>query len=129
MVTPLRAYLALLVLLAVQRLFELALSRRNVRALRARGGIESGARHYPPMVAMHAVFFVACAAEASRIVRPPSLTLTAAALLVLAAAQGLRWWAILSLRERWTTSIVTLPGATPIVTGRIDYPPYSLPLT
>jgi methyltransferase len=70
---------------------------------------------------MHAVFFVACAAAAVRTVRPPSRALTVAALLVLAAAQGLRWWAILSLRERWTTSVVTLPSAAPIVTGPYRY--------
>jgi methyltransferase len=117
MVTPLRAYAVLLVLLAGQRLGELALSRRNVRRLRERGGIEAGARHYPPMVAMHALFFVACAIEAARAPAPPPAGLAAAALLVLLLAQGLRWWAILSLGDRWTTSIVTVPGEAPVVEG------------
>jgi methyltransferase len=42
------------------------------------------------------------------------------ALVALAAAllaQGLRWWAVVSLRGRWTTRIVVLPGATPVTGG------------
>lgn len=117
MVTPLRAYLGLLALLSVQRLAELVLSRRHERILLARGAVEAGSGHYPPMVAMHVLFLVACATEAVRAGQPPSTALAVGALLMLGAAQVVRWWAILSLGERWTTTILTLPGAAPIVTG------------
>lgn len=115
--TPLRAYLILLGLVAGQRLGELALSRRNERILRKRGAVEVGARHYPVMVVFHTLFLVACAVEAVRARRPPTRTAVIGSLLVLALAQVIRWWAMGTLRERWTTRILVLPGAEPVVTG------------
>ncbi len=117
MVTALHAYLALLGLVALQRFGELALSRRHERTLRARGAVEAGAGHYPAMVVLHALFLVACAAEAVRRRSPPPFALSASALVVLVAAQGLRWWAIRTLGERWTTRVLVLPGAAPVVGG------------
>ena len=116
MVTPLRAYLAFLVLLAVERLLELARSSRHARALLARGGVEVGRGHYRPMVLLHAAFFAACAAEAVARPGPPS----AWALLALAGAllaQALRFWAIATLGERWVTRVIVLPGAAPVTGG------------
>jgi methyltransferase len=104
-------YTLLVAAVAGQRLVELAVSRRHERALRARGAVEVGARHYPAMVAMHGAFLVACVAEVWWLRRPfrPALAAAMAALLV--AAQGLRYWAIATLGEHWTTRILCLPGA------------------
>jgi len=116
MVTPLQGYLAVLLLLAGERLLELTVSRRHVRALLARGGVEAGRGHYRPMVLLHAAFFAACAAEALARRAPPS----AWALLPLGGAllaQVLRWWAIATLGERWTTRVIVLPGAPPVTGG------------
>jgi methyltransferase len=116
MVTPLRLYLALLAAFALERGAELALSRRNARRTLARGGVEVGRRHYPAMVALHALLLTACAAEALLAPRPPP----AAALAAVAGAvlaQALRWWAIASLGERWSTRVVVLPGAAPVTSG------------
>ena len=116
MVTPLRAYLAFLALLAGERLLELARSSRHARALLARGGVEVGRGHYLPMVLLHAAFFAACAAEALARRAPPS----AWALLALAGAllaQALRFWAIATLGERWVTRVIVLPGAAPVTGG------------
>jgi methyltransferase len=120
MVKPLRLYLAFLALVALERGVELVLSTRNARRVIARGGVEAGQGHYPAMVAFHALFLAACALEAIRHPEPPP----AAALLALAGAllaQGLRWWAVLSLGERWSTRIVVLPGARPVTTGPYRY--------
>jgi methyltransferase len=32
-------------------------------------------------------------------------------------SQGLRWWAVASLGDRWTTRVVVVPGATPVRSG------------
>jgi methyltransferase len=110
------AYLALLALFAAERLAELALSRRGLRAALARGGVEAGRGHYPAMVGVHAAFLVACAAEAIAVPGPrPAWTLAFAA--VALAAQGLRWWAIATLGGRWNTRIVVLPDAPPVTGG------------
>jgi methyltransferase len=120
MVTPLRLYLAFLALFALERGVELVVSTRNARRVIARGGVEAGQGHYPAMVAFHALFLAACALEAVRHPEPPPR----AALLAVAgalAAQGLRWWAVLSLGERWSTRIVVLPGARPVTSGPYRY--------
>jgi methyltransferase len=126
MVISLHAYLALVALFAAERGVELVLSTRNARRLLARGGVEVGRGHYPPMVLLHAALLVACAAEALAFPAPPpawALLAAAGALL----AQALRWWSIATLGERWTTRIVVLPGAPPVTGGpyrRLRHPNY-----
>ncbi len=116
MVTPLRLYLAFLAAVALERGVETVVSRRNARRLLARGGVEAGRGHYPVMVAFHALFLAACAAEALLFpTAPPAAALVAA--LGAIAAQALRWWAVASLGERWSTRVVVLPGAAPVTAG------------
>lgn len=110
-------YTLLVAGVAVQRLFELRLARRHQRALLARGGVEAAARHYPAMVLLHAAFLAACPLEVWGLHRPFRPGLAAAMAALLAAAQVLRYWAIATLGERWTTRIVCLPGAAPITGG------------
>ena len=116
MVSFLQLYLALLAAVALERGAELWLSERNARRALARGGTEHGRGHYPVMVVLHAAFLVACVAEALAWPSPPP----AAALLALLGAllaQGLRWWAVATLGERWSTRVVVLPGAPPVTGG------------
>ena len=88
--------------LAVQRLGELALARRNTARLLARGAREHGAAHYPLIVALHAAWLLSIAVFGwGEPVRP--LWLAAFALL-----QGLRVWILSTLGPRWTTRIIVL---------------------
>lgn len=116
MVSARAAYLALVALFAAERAVELAVSRRHARALRARGAIERGRGHYPPMVLLHASFLAACAGGALLRPSPPPAWAPLAVAGAL-AAQGLRWWAIAALGERWTTRVLVLPGAAPVTSG------------
>jgi methyltransferase len=106
-----------LVLLVAERLVELVLSTRNARRILAAGGIEAGRGHYRAMVLFHAAFLAACAVEPLLWPRawPPAVSL--AALLLALLAMALRWWAVASLGGRWSTRIVVLPGAAPVVGG------------
>jgi methyltransferase len=88
-----------------QRLGELALARHNTRRLMARGAVEAGRDHYPYMVALHAVWLVGLWVLARH---QPIDPLWLRLFVVLQAA---RIWVVASLGERWTTRIVTLPGA------------------
>ncbi|MCK6530458.1 hypothetical protein L6R50_23845 [Myxococcota bacterium] len=117
MVTSARGYLALLALVGLERLAELRVSSAHARRTLARGGVEVGRRHYAGMVALHSLFLPACAVEALLLRRPPPPGLGRAALAGAALAQALRWWAVASLGERWTTRIVVLPGAPPVRRG------------
>jgi len=109
-------YTLLIAGVAAQRLVELQLSQRHQRALEERGAVEVAPRQYRAMVLLHGAFLIACPLEVWWLRRPfrPVLAVAMAALLV--AAQVLRYWAIATLGERWTTRIVCLPGV-PLVSG------------
>jgi methyltransferase len=117
MVTSQALYLGFLGLIALERLFELWLSARNTRRARSRGGVEVGAGDYQLMVAVHALFFVACAGEVLFLRRTFRAPWGWAALLGALGAQGLRYWSITSLGDRWNTRILVVPGAPPVVRG------------
>jgi methyltransferase len=106
-----------LVLLAAERAVELAVSRRNARRALAAGGVEAGRGHYPAMVAFHTAVLLACAVEPILWPRPWPPGAAFAALTVALLAQALRWWAIGTLGRRWSTRIIVLPGAPPVVGG------------
>jgi methyltransferase len=109
------AYLGFLGFVALERVGELVLSRRNAQRAFARGAVEVGERHYRVMAAFHTLFLVACAVEAAA--RPFPGALGWAAFAGAVAAQGLRYWAITTLGERWNVRVIVLPGAAPVVAG------------
>jgi methyltransferase len=113
----LTAYTGLLVLVALERLYELRLSNRHARALMSRGAVELGAGHYPVMVALHTGFLLACLVEPWASARTFQPWLGGAALTLVLGAQGLRYWAIRTLGERWNTRIIVLRGAAPVTGG------------
>ncbi len=96
---------AVLALVTAQRLAELALARRNTRRLLAQGAREVGARHYPLIVGLHALWLAGLWILAWA--RPVALPWLALFLLL----QAGRVWVLASLGGRWTTRIIVLPGA------------------
>ena len=121
MVTPLDGYLGFLGLLAAERLVELVLSKRNAARALARGGVETGKGHYRVMVVFHSLFLAACAVEVLGLGRSFPGALGFIALGVALVAQGLRYWAIASLGERWNTRIIVVPGLPPVTRGPYRY--------
>ncbi len=115
--TSLTAFSVVVGLVALERLAELVVSRRNAAWSLARGGQETGQGHYPVMVVLHTGFLVAMLVEAF-VVRPdvsPVLAWTMVALVV--AAQALRWWCITTLGPRWNTRVIVVPGLAPVRSG------------
>ncbi|BBL78539.1 membrane protein [Rubrobacter xylanophilus] len=106
-------------LVALQRLLELVLSRRNERRLRVRGAVERGGGHYPVIVGLHALWLVGTLVEG--LLRPGLPSWWPAALAAFLLAQPLRYWAILSLGERWSTRILVLPGEELVRRGPYRY--------
>jgi methyltransferase len=105
----------ILVLVTVQRLGELGLSRHNTSRLLARGAIEVGAGHYPLIVSVHAAWLIALWIWG----RGESVNLVALALFIV--LQGLRVWIIATLGARWTTRIIVLPGEPLVASGPYRY--------
>lgn len=101
----------LLALVTLQRLAELAWARRNEARLRAAGAVETGARHYPLIVALHAAWLATCWALGwDKTVQP--LWLAGFLLLQLG-----RVWVLATLGGRWTTRVFSLPGETLVRRG------------
>jgi methyltransferase len=91
-------------LVAAQRAAELVHGRRNEAALRRRGGVEIGGRHYPLFALLHAAWL------GSLLLLVPRGTPIAWPFLGLfLALQALRLWVMASLGPYWTTRIITLP--------------------
>lgn len=104
----------LILLVTVQRLGELLYARRNDRRLRAAGGVEYGAGHYPLLVGLHtawlAALFLSVPAGAPILIGP---------LMLFLLLQGVRIWTLASLGGFWTTRVIVVPGA-----GRVRRGPY-----
>ncbi|HEY3737030.1 MAG TPA: isoprenylcysteine carboxylmethyltransferase family protein [Jatrophihabitans sp.] len=103
-------YTVLIAAVAVERLVELVLARRNQRWLLAQGAVERGAAHYPVMVVLHVGLLVGALAEVWLAPRQFIPALGWPALAVVVAAQALRWWCIRTLGRRWNTRVLVVPG-------------------
>ena len=111
------AYTLFIAVLALERCFELWLSRRNARWARGQGAVEYGAGHLVWMKLLHTGFFVACIAEVWLAQRSFVPALAAVCLVVAAAAQALRYWAIVTLGRRWNVAVLVLPGVPAVASG------------
>lgn len=96
----------LVALIVLQRLVELVIARINTRNLRAAGGIEHGAGHYPVMVALHVAWLASLV-----VFVPADAALDPLLFGLFLVLQAGRAWVIVSLGRYWTTRVITLPGA------------------
>jgi methyltransferase len=110
-------YFIFLGLTFLERMWELQLSRRNARKAFENGGKEVGQGHFPFMVFFHISFLIACAVEPLALNRSFPGLLGWISLAGAIAAQGLRYWAISTLGERWNTRVIFVPGSKPVTTG------------
>ena len=110
-------YALLVGAVAAERLAELVVSRRNQAWSRARGGTEFGARHYPAMVVLHTGLLAGCLVETVALHRPFIPALGWPMLVIVLAAQGLRWWCIATLGRQWNTRVIVVPGAPRVTRG------------
>jgi len=111
------AYTVLIALIAIQRVWELGVSTRHFRALKARGAVEVGGGHYPWMVTLHTAFLVSCVTEVWLLDRPWRPVLAVFAMLILGSAVMLRWWTLTTLGDRWTTRVLVVPGEELVSSG------------
>lgn len=103
--------IVVLALITAQRLGELFLAEHNTRRLRAQGAVETGANHYIFIVLLHGAWLLGLWLLAwDRPINPALLG-------VFVLLQAGRVWVIATLGPRWTTRIITLPGAPLVVKG------------
>jgi len=103
-------------LVALQRLAELFIARRNTRRLLAEGGVEIGAGHYPLIVLTHVTWLAAVL-----VLVPPQAPVNWSLLGLFVLLQLARAWVLVSLGQFWTTRIITAPGLPLVRRGPYRY--------
>ena len=111
------AFTVLVLLVGLERLAELVVSKRNAAWSLGRGGVETGQGHFPAMVVLHTALLAGALVEAwvRRPAVPSVLAWTMLALVL--ASQALRWWCITTLGPRWNTRVIVVPGMAPVTSG------------
>lgn len=110
-------FTVLVLVVGVERLAELVVSKRNAAWSFERGGVETGQSHFPVMVILHTGFLVGALVEVW-VRRPdPPVWLWVPMLVLAAASQALRWWCITTLGPRWNTRVIVVPGLAPVTGG------------
>jgi len=117
-------YAVLVTLVALERVAELVVSRRNVAWALARGGSEHGAGHYLVMVVLHTALLAGALAEVAVAHRPFLPLLGWPMLLLVAASQALRWWCIRTLGRQWSTRVVVVPDLPRVARGPYAWLPH-----
>ncbi len=105
-------FTAVMSFLIIQRLVELSISSRNVRAMLKEGGIEYGKEHYKYIVVMHSLFIISMLTE--YLLRDHYGKLNDISYLFLVFfifLQAMRVWVITSLGKFWSTRIIRVPGS------------------
>jgi methyltransferase len=103
-------YYLLIAAVAIERVIELIIAKRNAQWAFAHGGREFGRSHYPVMVIVHAALLLGCVVEVYVCRRPFIDWLGWPMLTVVAGSQALRWWCVMTLGRRWNTRVIVLPG-------------------
>jgi methyltransferase len=109
-VTSQLLFTALVLAVGIERLVELAVSKRHAAWAFSHGGEEFGRGHFPAMVVLHTALLVGAVAEVWMLDRPFLPILGWAALVVVIASQSLRWWCIATLGRQWNTRVIVVPG-------------------
>ncbi len=94
-------YYWFILLIGIERLAELAVSRRNAKWSFAQGGREFGQRHYPVMVTMHSLLLLSCVTEVAVTDRPFVPWLGWPMVGVVLISTAVRWWCVAVLGKHW----------------------------
>lgn len=100
------AYISLLVLVGLERLAELVISRRNQRQLEKRGVRKIPEPHFRWMVILHTCVLVGAGVEVLYLHRPLIAALAIPMLTLFVLSNLLRWWVIRILAEHWNVEVM-----------------------
>ena len=116
-----KAYLGLLLVVALLRLYELQISRRHQREMVAHGASKVGDPVFRPMVLLHSGVLAGAAFEVLFLRRPFYPVLAAICFVIFLAANAVRWWVIRTLGEHWNVEVMNSTALGVITTGPFHY--------
>jgi methyltransferase len=102
-------FTGLVLVVGLERVAELVVSKRHAAWAFSQGGVELGRAHYPAMVVLHTGLLVGAVAEVWLLDRPFVPALGWLMLALVAGSQALRWWCITTLGQQWNTRVIVVP--------------------
>lgn len=117
MIEPRHLFSIVFALVVVERVVELGLSARNRKRALARGGMVVKEDPYGRIVVLHSLFVLVVPLEVWFMPGVASPLLAWSMTLVAVLAMGLRYWAILTLGDRWNAQVICVPGLPAVHTG------------
>jgi methyltransferase len=115
------AYLGLLLVVALLRVYELLISRRHQREMVAHGAQKVNDPRFRWMVLLHTSVLLGAALEVVFLHRPFYPAFAAVCFAVFLAANVVRWWVIRTLGEHWNVQVMNSTGMGVITTGPFRY--------
>jgi methyltransferase len=115
------AYLGLLLVVALLRVYELLISRRHQREMVARGAQKVDDPRFRWMVLLHTCVLLGSALEVVFLHRPFYPVLAATCFAVFVAANVVRWWVIRTLGEHWNVQVINSTRMGVVTEGPFRY--------
>ena len=115
------AYLVLLILVALERILELRISKKNQRKLGSRGVEKVREPNFVGMVIMHTGVLISAGAEVYFLHRPLIRPLAVAAGGMFLFATILRWWVIRTMADHWNVQVMASVEIGVVSTGPYEW--------
>jgi methyltransferase len=115
------AFLGLLLVVALLRVYEFLISRRHQREMVARGAEKIVDPRFRWMVLLHTAVLIGAALEVVLLHRPFYPVFAGICFSVFLAANVVRWWVIRTLGEHWNVQVMNSTGMGVVTRGPFRY--------
>lgn len=115
------AFLGLLLAVAVLRIFELRVSRRNQEAMVARGATRVNRPNFRWVVMVHTCALIGAAAEVIFLHRPFYTILAAVMFAIFLGSNAVRLWVVLTMGQHWNVQVVDSTNLGIVTSGPFRY--------
>jgi methyltransferase len=115
------AYLGLLLVVALLRVYELRISKRHQRQMVTHGAEKVEDPRFRWMVLLHTCVLLGAAIEVVFLHRPFYPLFAAICFAIFLAANAVRWWVIRTLGEHWNVQVMNSTGMGVITSGPFQY--------
>jgi methyltransferase len=116
-----KAYLGLLLVVALLRIYELQISKRHQREMVAHGASKVVDPVFRTMVLLHTCVLIGAALEVVYLHRPFYPVFAGVCFAIFLLANVVRWWVIRTLGEHWNVEVMNSTGMGVITTGPFRY--------